>query len=1342
MKFVMNQLNQRWSCAIKNCLTLGVASLLVASAQADSLDKNWDNGAANNDFGNATNWNANTLPTTGTGNAGDNIRIDLTGANKAVYSATVDNPGTGMTSTQAGIFKRLQIADVSGNGELDVTGGYFDTDSTTQTTIGSSGRTGILTVNGVGANVRLGGWMAVGHSTGGTGIVNVVNGILTAGRNSTVGGITNVSIALGNGNNARGTIKLFGGQLVTRTGVLLGVPGTTGTGRFEVWGAGVASIGTDNTADDGFWVQSSGSTLAAYVTNGTLGTIYVDNLDPATGGTYADGNVIFSPGSKLEVGFVGATNAGAWDLMTWEGALLTNGLSFASTVTDTNWSFAFVDTDGTNGPDTLRITYISAGPPAPPTGLVAVPGNSQVTLRWSALSGATNYHVKRATSPGGPYTVTNNASGLSFTNTGLVNGTTYHYVITGVTTNGETANSNEVRATPHNSKFVHPGVMHTQADLDRIRTKVTAGEQPWLDGYNVLVADSHSSSIYPVQGPFPFISRNPSQYLSQWEDDCGAAYQNAMMWYITGNPANANKAIAILDAWSGTCTNIIGADARLTAGLQGHKFITAAEIIRYTGAGWSQAGINTCSNFIRTVLLPQNRMYGGGNWGNIGAISQLAAGVFMEDEGEFNDALNAMKYGAPTECDMGLVNYIDPGGWTTEADRDIGHWSLGLNNIAAGAQIAWCQGLDLWTYLGNRIQVGHEYLAAYNLSNSVSYSPVQQCDGYNNGGITSDGRGRWDIPFYEQAFHPYQNLFGIASPYTEQAVLATRADGGGAEGYDRDHVGFGTLVFALPARTAGLPVLPSGLAATWSNGVVSLTWSSASGALTYNVKRATLRSGPYTNIVTSLATTSHTDSTVANNQLYFYKVSAVNATGETADSGLAAAFPSSTAPAAPTGVVAKTISHQRIDVSWNASVGATSYNVKRATAPGGPYTNIAASVGTTFLSYANTGLPAATTFYYVVAANNAIGTGSDSTVASATTLPALPSPWTFADGGYQTTPGNATYSAGAFTVKGAGLDYGGLYNSDAFGFAYLNLTGDGEIIARYASRQIYSNIGKTGLAMRESLGDESKHAFVYIGDDTASFVYRTSTGANGTGSGSTNVSGLTLPQWLKLNRTGNVFTGSVSTNGTNWTVINSRTITMSNTLLVGFAVCSRNNGYLDTATFDNVSVTGLWPALPGTPTGLNATAGDAKATLNWSTATNATGYNVKRAITSGGSYTTVATNLSNLVFTNTSLVNGTLYYYVVSGTNYFGESANSSPVSVRPVSLTPPQLAFVSTNGNQLQFTWPTPNTGWHLEVQTNSLNSGLGTNWSTVSGSSATNAILQSISLTNGSVFFRLIYP
>src|SRR5215475_5127288 len=86
---------------------------------------------------------------------------------------------------------------------------------------------------------------------------------------------------------------------------------------------------------------------------------------------------------------------------------------------------------------------------------------------------------------------------------------------------------------------------------------------------------------------------------------------------------------------------------------------------------------------------------------------------------------------------------------------------------------------------------------------------------------------------------------------------------------------------------------------------------------------------------------------------------------------------------------------------------------------------------------------------------------------------------------------------------------------------------------------------------------------------------------------------------------------------------------------------------------------------PPVPTGLTATAGNAQVQLSWNASTGATGYNVKRATTSGGPYTTVTT-VSNTSFTNTGLTNGTTYFYVVSATNANGESANSSQVSATP----------------------------------------------------------------------------
>jgi glucose/arabinose dehydrogenase len=89
-------------------------------------------------------------------------------------------------------------------------------------------------------------------------------------------------------------------------------------------------------------------------------------------------------------------------------------------------------------------------PPAAPTGLTATAGNAQVVLAWTASSGATSYTVKRSLTAGGPYTdfVQANVTAVTFTNTGLANGTTYFYVVSASSVNGESASSAEKSATP------------------------------------------------------------------------------------------------------------------------------------------------------------------------------------------------------------------------------------------------------------------------------------------------------------------------------------------------------------------------------------------------------------------------------------------------------------------------------------------------------------------------------------------------------------------------------------------------------------------------------------------------------------------------------------------------------------------------------------------------------------------------------------------------------------------------------------------------------------------------------------------------------------------------------
>ncbi len=82
------------------------------------------------------------------------------------------------------------------------------------------------------------------------------------------------------------------------------------------------------------------------------------------------------------------------------------------------------------------------------------------------------------------------------------------------------------------------------------------------------------------------------------------------------------------------------------------------------------------------------------------------------------------------------------------------------------------------------------------------------------------------------------------------------------------------------------------------------------------------------------------------------------------------------------------------------------------------------------------------------------------------------------------------------------------------------------------------------------------------------------------------------------------------------------------------------------------------PTAPATPTGFSASPGSAKVYLQWNAASGATGYQVKRATSSGGPFTTIASPTTNN-YTDSGVANCSTYYYVVSATNSIGTSTNS-----------------------------------------------------------------------------------
>jgi Glycoside hydrolase family 44 len=189
--------------------------------------------------------------------------------------------------------------------------------------------------------------------------------------------------------------------------------------------------------------------------------------------------------------------------------------------------------------------------------------------------------------------------------------------------------------------------------------------------------------------------------------------------------------------------------------------------------------------------------------------------------------------------------------------------------------------------------------------------------------------------------------------------------------------------------TATAPAAPTALTATAGNQQISLTWIASSGATNYHVKRATASGGPYAQAGSATAT-SYTDTGLTNGTQYFYVVSALNMSGESVNSSQTSGTPvmpaqGSSVPAVPTALAA-TAGNQQVSLTWTASSGATSYDVKRAATSGGPYSQVGAPTST---SYINTGLTNGTTYYYVVSALNATGESANSSPVSA--APSTPS---------------------------------------------------------------------------------------------------------------------------------------------------------------------------------------------------------------------------------------------------------------------------------------------------------------------------------------------------------------
>ena len=184
---------------------------------------------------------------------------------------------------------------------------------------------------------------------------------------------------------------------------------------------------------------------------------------------------------------------------------------------------------------------------------------------------------------------------------------------------------------------------------------------------------------------------------------------------------------------------------------------------------------------------------------------------------------------------------------------------------------------------------------------------------------------------------------------------------------------------------------------------------------------------------------------------------------------------------------------------------------------------------------------------------------------------ALPAGWSDTDIGSPGMVGSAGYSSGTWTVAGSGSDIWN--NSDQFNFASTNATGDGTMMARVTSLQNSdpgSGWSKAGLMFRnDGTAGSANASIVATAGQGVSFQWRSAAGGSSSYSAQ---SGLSAPVWLKLDRSGSIFTGSYSTDGNNWVQVGSQSVSLNNAVMAGFDVTAHNNSALNTATFTDFSL--------------------------------------------------------------------------------------------------------------------------------------------------------------------------
>ncbi|MFD2690529.1 alginate lyase family protein [Streptomyces phyllanthi] len=786
--------------------------------------------------------------------------------------------------------------------------------------------------------------------------------------------------------------------------------------------------------------------------------------------------------------------------------------------------------------------------------------------------------------------------------------------------------------------FRHPGLLHSQEDLDRMKAAVAAQQSPVHDGYLTFAAHARSKSTYTIQntGQITSWGRGPTNFQNQAVADSAAAYQNALMWCVTGNRAHADKARDILNAWSKSLTAITGADGPLGAGLQAFKFVNAAELLRHSGYdGWDGDDIARCERSFLNVWYPAvsgYMLYANGNWDLTAIQTIMAIGVFCEEPTLFEDALRFAAAGAGNGSVRNRV--VTDAGQGQESGRDQGHEQLAIGLMGDAAQVAWNQGVDLWGFDGNRILANAEYAARYNLGGDVPFTPdLDRTGKYIKTTVSDKVRGNLP-PIYEMYYAHYAGVRDLDTPYTKAAVF--RGTGGArvVEGSNDDLPSFGTFAYAgTKASSPTVPTAPAGVTAVGEDAAVTLGWLPSAWADEYTVQRATGPDGPYEEIASGVGEPAYTDSDVRTGRTYYYKVTAANSRGRSDRSGWAAATAGLPEPWATR------------DIGHVGRAGSAVFDGER----------FVLEAGGTADAYRMAYLPLR----------------GDGTVTARIVFPL-----------------SSQYSRIGVTLRDS-LDADAAHASMLIQGLPLH-TWSGVWTVRPETGAPVSGTGSTPVppSQQQAITTGASFPISSLGTLPESATPLDAPYVEGAGDGYR----LRMPYWVRVTRKGRRCTGAISPDGVRWTEVGSTEVELGRTAYAGLALSSClgvDEEYAETGTgaFDSVCVTSsatgeVWsmPRPRRTATDLRATAGADAVELAWTDPDLAARYKVLRATGPDGPYETVATGVgpvgfgTRIRYADATGAPGTTYHYAVAKSNCGGRGPLSQPAAATMPTPSVPEL--------------------------------------------------------------------